>query len=144
MYPKNSMESEFWINLSSKDISSSKIFFERLGFSINKKFEAPHMLSIFLGNKKIVLNLFTEDLFQKFIGQCITDTNQSNEVLFSLGTNNKEEVDKIAKLAEAAGAEVYAKPSYKDNWMYGCAFRDLDGHRWNILYMDMSKMPKAQ
>lgn len=28
------------------------------------------------------------------------------------------------------------------NWMYGAGFTDLDGHRWNVLYMDMSKMPK--
>ena len=27
-------------------------------------------------------------------------------------------------------------------WMYGFGFCDIDGHRWNVLYMDMSKMPK--
>jgi predicted lactoylglutathione lyase len=27
--------------------------------------------------------------------------------------------------------------------MYGCVFADLDGHRWNVLYMDMSKMPQG-
>jgi len=26
--------------------------------------------------------------------------------------------------------------------MYGFAFADLDGHRWNQVYMDFSKMPK--
>ena len=34
-----------------------------------------------------------------------------------------------------------ASPAESQGWMYGCAFADPDGHRWNVLYMDMSKMP---
>jgi predicted lactoylglutathione lyase len=35
-----------------------------------------------------------------------------------------------------------ASPTHAENqgWMYGCSFSDLDGHRWNILYMDYSKL----
>lgn len=28
-------------------------------------------------------------------------------------------------------------PSEMKGWMYGCVFTDLDGHKWNVLYMDL-------
>ena len=97
---------------------------------------------MFVGNKKTVLNLFTEGMFQGFIGgHPMTNTAQSNEVLFSIGAGSPKEVDELANKAEKAGGTLYGKPGYKDGRMYGCGFTDSDGHRWNVLYMDMSKMP---
>jgi len=138
------MENEFWLNLSSKDLVKAKVFFTKIGFVMNERHQAPHMVSMFIGKKSIVLNLFTENLFQGFIGgHPITKTSQSTEVLFSIGAASTLEVDEIARKAERAGGTVYAKPGFKDGWMYGCGFTDLDGHRWNVLYMDMNKMPTA-
>ena len=138
------MENEFWLNLPSKNLVNAKEFFIKLGFTMNERHQAPHMVSMLIGNKKTVLNLFTEELFQQFIGgHPITNTNQSNEILFSIGAASPQEVDRLAAKAEMAGGTVYAKPGSKDGWMYGCGFIDLDGHRWNVLFMDMSKIPKA-
>ena len=138
------MEHEFWLNLSSKDLVKAKEFFTKIGFTMNDHHQAPHMVSMLIGNKKTVLNLFSEGMFQGFIaGHPITKTSQSNEVLFSIGAASSKEVDEMAKRAEMAGGTVYGKPGYKDGWMYGCGFADLDGHRWNILYMDLNKMPKG-
>lgn len=139
------MQNEFWINLPSKDLVKAKEFFKKLGFEMNEQHQAPHMVSMFVGHKKVVVNLFIESLFQGFIGgHPITNTSQSNEVLYSLGAGSPEEVDEIARKAVEAGGSLYGKPGYKDGWMYGCGFADLDGHRWNILFMDMSKMPKPR
>ena len=125
-----------------KKFERSKRFFIKLGFTINDRHSAPHMVSLFVGNKKVVLNLFSEKMFQGFIGgQAISNTAQSNEVLFSIGAQSPAEVDAMAKKAVDAGGTLYGKPGYTDGWMYGCGFTDLDGHRWNILFMDMSKMP---
>lgn len=138
------MENEFWLNLSSKDLKKSKEFFEKLGFKMNERHQAPHMVSMFIGNKNVVLNLFTEELFKGFIGgHAITATAESNEILFSIGAGSPAEVDTMAQKAVDAGGKLYGKPGYKDGWMYGCGFADLDGHRWNILYMDMNKLPKG-
>lgn len=137
------MKNELWLNLSSKNLPKAKEFFSKLGFIMNERHQAPHMVSIFIGSNKIVLNLFTEELFQGFMGgQPITNTSKSNEVLFSIGASSPEEVDEIASKVIDAGGVLYGKPGYKDGWMYGCGFVDLDGHRWNILYMDIAKMPK--
>ncbi len=137
------MEKEVWLNLGSKDLVKAKTFFTKIGFTMNERHNAPHMVSMFVGSKNLVVNLFSEDLFQSFIGgQSITDTKQSNEILFSIGAASPAEVDEIARKAVDAGGILYGKPGYKDGWMYGCGFCDLDGHRWNVLFMDMSKMPK--
>jgi predicted lactoylglutathione lyase len=63
--------------------------------------------------------------------------------LFSFDAESREEVDEMAKKVKAAGGTLYAEPAENQGWMYGFAFVDPDGHRWNMLYMDMSKMPKG-
>ena len=109
------MENEFWLNLSSKDLPRAKEFFVKLDFTMNERHQAPHMVSMFIGNKKTVLNLFTEELFKGFIGgHSITETSQSNEVLFSIGAGSPKEVDDMAQKAVDAGGALYGKPGYKD------------------------------
>jgi len=85
--------------------------------------------------------LFTEATFKNFTGNEIPDSNEGTEVLFSIGAENREEVDEMAEKVVKAGGTIYAEAEDNDSWMYGCGFADLDGHRWNVLYMDMSKMP---
>jgi hypothetical protein len=70
--------------------------------------------------------------------------NQGTEVLSSIGAESREEVDEMLRKAVDAGGTVFSESQEKDGWMYGCGFADLDGHRWNALFMDMSKMPKNQ
>jgi predicted lactoylglutathione lyase len=73
----------------------------------------------------------------------VVDTGKGSEVLFSFDAESREEVDALAKKVEHAGGDIYGQPSETQGWMYGFAFADPDGHRWNMLYMDMSKMPKG-
>ena len=137
------MKNDLWLNLSTKNMERARKFFTDLGFEMNNAHPAPHMVSMFLGDNKVVLNIFAEEMFREFIGgHKVSDAKESNEVLFSLGAGSAEEVDNWMEKAVKAGATVYAKPGYKDGWMYGAGFVDPDGHRWNLLYMDMSKLPK--
>ncbi|MCY7293050.1 MAG: SRPBCC domain-containing protein, partial [Ferruginibacter sp.] len=93
-----------------------------------------------MGEKKIALMLFPEAVFTSFTQHAIADTNIGVEMFISIDAETRDEVDELAKNAVDAGADLFARPGEKDGWMYGCAFADLDGHRWNILYTDMSKM----
>lgn len=135
------MENEFWLNLASKDLKKSKEFFTKLGFEMNDKHPNPGMVSMFIGNKRVVLNLFPAATFEGFSQQPLNDTTKTAEILFSIGAGSRAEVDALSQKAVDAGGTLYAKPREKDGWMYGSGIVDLDGHRWNILYMDMSKMP---
>lgn len=102
------------------------------------------MSSVFAGTENIVIMLCAESVFQGFTQNKLADTKQTTEVLFSFDAESIEEVDELAEKAQAAGGTLYAKPAENQGWMYGCGFADLDGHRWNVLYMDMSKMPNFQ
>ena len=62
--------------------------------------------------------------------------------MINIDAQSKEEVDQMAEIVRATGGKIYAEPGESEGWMYAFGFEDLDGHRWSILYMDYSKMPK--
>lgn len=137
------MIKELWLNLPSKNVKKSTEFFLQMGFKLNERYgNTEHSASFLVGDKNIVVMLFAEHIFKSFTGNDITDTRLSTEILLSIDAQSKEEVDAYAKKAASAGGSVYHEPAESQGWMYGCGFCDLDGHRWNVLYMDMSKMPK--
>jgi uncharacterized protein len=136
------MTRELWINLPVKDIHISKEFFTKLGFSFNPRFSNNNDTAcITVGTKNINVMLFKEATFNGFTKNKTADTSQVTEVLFSIDAESRDEVDEMAKKVAYAGGNVFSQPAESQGWMYGCAFADPDGHRWNVLYMDMSKMP---
>ncbi len=139
------MTKEIWINLPVKDVAASKAFFKSLGgfFRLHPAHEGnPDMGAVQAGDHNVMVMLFPEEQLKSFTQNPITDTKTSTEVMFSFSAETKEEVNKMAESVKAAGGNVFAPPAEIQGWMYGCAFADLDGHRWNMLYMDMEKMPK--
>lgn len=135
------MIKDLWINLPVKNIAASKTFFLELGFSFNtQQGNTNHSACLLVGEKNVVVMLFNEAAFKGFTNSSISDTQQATEVLLSIGVDSKDAVDEIAKKAVAAGGSTNHQPSQMQGWMYGCVFTDLDGHKWNVLYMDMSKM----
>lgn len=100
--------------------------------------------SLLIGAKNVQVLLFEEKLFSSFSGSGIADTSKGNEVLFSIDAENMEEVDILARKVKKAGGRVFSEPAEKDGWMYGFGFSDPDGHRWSVLYMDMSKSQVQQ
>lgn len=135
---------QFWINLPVKDIKRSKEFFGKMGFQFNTQYgDNPNSASLLLGEKGVVVMLFDEPTFKGFTNCDVTDANRSTEVLLSVDAQSKEEVDEMARKAVELGGSSNHKPQEMSGWMYGCVFSDPDGHRWNVLYMDMSKMTKG-
>ena len=86
--------------------------------------------------------LFEEAMFKGFLRNNVADTTKVNEVLFSFDAESRQEVDEVAAKVKAAGGVVFAEPGESQGWLYGCGFTDPDGHRWNPLFMDKSKLPK--
>ena len=136
------MAKDFWLNLPVKDIKKSKEFFTQLGFQFNAQYSSDNSACLLVGEKNIVVMLFEEPAFKGFINRDIADTRQCTEVLLSFDAQSKKEVDELVQKVIAAGGKSNHQPSEMKGWMYGCVFSDIDGHRWNILYMDMNKMPQ--
>ncbi|MCZ2260916.1 VOC family protein [Sporosarcina sp. G11-34] len=138
------MSRGLWLNLPVREPERAKAFYTQLGFRLNEQYASQDgSFSLIVGDNQVVLMLFPESVFRGFVRNEIADSSQGTEVLFSLGANSRDEVDEFALKVEIAGGTVFSKPAEKDGWMYGCGFADPDGHRWNILYMDMSKMPQG-
>jgi predicted lactoylglutathione lyase len=136
------MTKQIWLNLPVKDVAKSKAFFSKIGFSFNEEHDTPSSTCMLVGEGKFVIMLFEENMFTDFSQNKLTDTKTSSEVLLSIDAESKEEVDALAKNVQEAGGTVFAAPAESRGWMYGCGFADLDGHRWNSLFMDFSKIPK--
>lgn len=134
------MTKQIWLNLPVKEVAASKAFFSKIGFSFNEEHDTPSSTCMVVGEGKFVVMLFEESLFAGFSQNKITDTKTSSEVLISIDAESKQEVDELAKKVQEAGGNVFASPAESQGWMYGCGFADLDGHRWNVLFMDFSKL----
>ncbi|MCE9608580.1 MAG: VOC family protein [Planctomycetia bacterium] len=138
------MINQLWINLPVKDVAKAREFFVKIGFTLNPQYgNGPGSASLLVGTKSTCVMLFPEATFQSFVMNEVADPRRATEVLFSIGADSRAEVDEMAQKVAAAGGTVFAEPSAKGDWMYGCGFIDPDGHRWNMLYMDMSKIPKG-
>jgi predicted lactoylglutathione lyase len=85
--------------------------------------------------------LHAEPVFKSFTQQDITDTSKSREVIVGLSAESREQVDDLVDKAIAGGGEALGEPE-DQGFMYMRAFRDLDGHQWSFIYMDMSAMPE--
>jgi len=134
------MTKEIWLNLPVKDVEKTKSFFTEIGFNVNEHApKSPTMASFKFGQKDFVVNFFTETVFKSFTPFGIADLTNTAACLISIDAETPAEVDDILAKAEAAGGTVYAKGGEKDGWMYGGGFTDLDGHKWNVLFMDFSK-----
>ena len=137
------MAKELWINLPVKDINKSKEFFSKLGLSFNEQQGGDDMACLVVGEKNFHVLLFAEDTFKGFTKNEIPVGGQTTEVLFSIEVESREEVDETAKKISDAGGTIFSEPEEIQGWMYGCGFADLDGHRWNVMQMDFSKIQQA-
>jgi len=136
------MTKELWINLPVKDVGKAKTFWSKLGFSFDEKHGGVDMACLIVGEKNFNVLLFAENTFKGFTKNEIPVGGQTTEVLFSIEVKSREEVDETAKKVREAGGTIFSEPEEIQGWMYGCGFADLDGHRWNVMQMDFSKMPQ--
>ena len=91
--------------------------------------------------ENIYAMLLIEKFFKTFIKKEISDATKNTEVLMALSVESKDVVDQMVQKAIDAGGKEPREPQ-DDGWMYGRGFEDLDGHLWEIFYMDESKMDK--
>ncbi|CAC9974238.1 extradiol dioxygenase [Flavobacterium sp. WLB] len=134
------MTKQIWLNLPVKSVAKAKDFFWKIGFSFNEQHDTPSSTCMVVGESHFVVMLFEESLFEGFSQNKITDTKASSEILISIDAESKEEVDELAQKVQDAGGTIFSSPAESQGWMYGFGFADIDGHRWNVLFMDFTKL----
>jgi len=133
------MSKQIFINLPVKDLKKSITFFKKLGFKFNPQFTDDKAACMIIG-ENIYSMLLLEKFFKSFTKKKVADAKKTTEVLIAIDVKGRKDVDRMIKKAVAAGGSLYNKPQ-DHGWMYGHSFADLDGHQWEVLYMDESKMP---
>jgi predicted lactoylglutathione lyase len=135
------MAKQIFLNLPVKDLQKSITFFTKLGFTFNPQFTDEQATCMIISDN-IFAMLLVENRFKDFTKKPIADAHQTTEVLIAIDAESSVAVDEMVQKAVAAGGSIYADPQ-DHGWMYGHSFADLDGHQWEILYMDASAIPKG-
>ena len=135
------MAKQVFIHLPVKDVKRSMKFFSKLGFSFNQQFTDDKAACMIIG-ENIYSMLLHEEYFKTFTKKEISDAKKKTEVLISIDADSREKVDETVKKAVEAGGIIYMEPQ-DHGWIYGRSFADLDGHQWEVLYMDEKAMPKS-
>ena len=136
---RNNMAKSIFVNLIVDNLSDSKRFFEKLGWSFNPQFTNDEAAAMVI-NESIYAMLHTPESIRRFTQKEIVDSKNFTEVLLALQLESREEVDDFMKRVEAAGGSEQREPE-EHGFMYGRAFEDLDGHIWEVFWMDPSQMP---
>jgi predicted lactoylglutathione lyase len=128
------MSREIFVNVPVRDLPKSKEFFAALGFTFNAQF-TDEKAACMIVNEKAYFMLLTEPFFRGFMKNEICDTSTHTEALFALSCTSKAEVDQMVRKALDGGGRPAMDPT-DHGFMYSWSFYDLDGHHWEVLWMD--------
>lgn len=133
------MKAQIFINLPVHDLNKSIEFYTKMGFTNNPQF-SDDTAKCMVFSDEIYVMILTHEKFKQFATKPISDASKSTAVLLSLAVESLEKVNEIVDNAVSAGG---TEPvPFKDyGFMQQRTVEDLDGHTWEIFYMDMSNMP---
>ena len=135
------MATKIFVNLPVKDLNKSIEFFGKLGYTFNPQF-TDETATCMIISEDIYAMLLTHAKFQTFTPKAICDATKSTEVLVCLSSPSRNDVDGMVRKAVAAGATTYNEPQ-DYGFMYGHGFQDLDGHVWELAYMEASAIKQV-
>jgi predicted lactoylglutathione lyase len=128
------MSRKIFVNVAVRDLEKSKAFFTKLGFTFNPRFTDENAACMVLSDDGYVM-LLTTPFFERFTKRAICDTRTHTEALLALSCESRAEVDELVEKALLAGGSA-AMPPQDHGFMYAHSFYDVDGHHWEVLWMD--------
>lgn len=136
------MSTQIFVNLPVKDLKRSIAFFTQLGFQFNPQF-TDETATCMIVSENIFVMLLTHEKFKTFTPNEICDATKSTEVLTCLSMESRAKVDEMVRNAIAAGGKTYNEPQ-DHGFMYAHGFQDVDGHIWELIYMEPSAINQAE
>ena len=130
---------KLFVNIPVADLQRSIVFFEALGFRFNPHFTDATATCMLVGEDAYFMLLSTER-FASFSKRPMGDTRTETNALFAVSVDSREAVDAMVHRAVAAGG-THALDPQDHGFMYGWSFYDLDGHHWEVFWMDPSAIP---
>ena len=134
------MTTSIFVNLPVKDLKTSMAFFAALGWHHNPQFTDETAASIVISDT-IYAMLLTHDKYREFTDREIADATKTSEVLIALSVDTPEEMTRLCDTALAKGGKE-PKPPQDYGFMKSRTFTDLDGHHWEVVWMNPEGMPQ--
>jgi hypothetical protein len=134
------MSTKIFVNLPVTDLTRTKDFFASLGFSFNAQFTDEKAACMVIGEDIFVM-LLVKEFFQTFTQKEVANAHNSTEAIIALSADSRQKVDEMIHKAVAAGGST---PNGKQDhgFMYSWGFQDLDGHLWEVIWMDPKTINK--
>ena len=132
------MTTQIFVNLPVKNLDRTVEFFTKLGYSFNPQFTDENATCMIV-EENIFVMLLVEPYFRTFIDKDICDATRQTEVIVCLSAESRDKADELVAKAVAGGGKATASKDY--GFMYQTGFQDLDGHLWELAYMDPNAAP---
>lgn len=130
-----------YINLPIRNVADTDVFFASLGMEKNKQFSSEDTTNAKINENTFVM-LLEDTRFATFVGGAPEAIN--NNLTIALQFDSVNEVNTFFEKAVIAGATDVTKSSPESEaFMYGRAFRDINGHIWE-LFTFIAEMPVSK
>ena len=129
-----------FINMPVTDLDRAKAFWEALGFEINPAFTDHNAACVVIEKDHSYAMIVTREFYQTFTDLPLGDPAKNPTSGTSIFVNSREEVDAAVERGLAAGGRE-AQPPADYGFMYQRGIADLDGHQWEVFYMDEAQFP---
>ena len=131
-----------FVNLPVADIARSKAFFAQLGFSYDPRFTDDETAACMLVGEQASVMLLSHETFAQFSKLPMADPATHALALYCFSVSARDEVDTVAEAALAAGGTEADGPE-DHGFMYSRSFFDLDGHGWQVMWMDPAAVERG-
>jgi predicted lactoylglutathione lyase len=134
--------SQIFLNLPAKDVVASMDFYAKMGFTNNPQF-SDESAKCMVFSEHIFLMLMTHERFATFVTKPITDVSKTISAILSLSVESVDRMNEMVNNALTVGGNEPVEA--KDHgFMQQRTLEDLDGHTWEIFYMDITKFPAQE
>lgn len=125
-----------WANLAVANLERTQKFYEVLGIKPNNPHTSNDLVSFFFGENDFIIHFFLKNILESNVKDVnFGDSQISNEIIFTISAESKEQADQWANEVESAGGTIVSKPTSFGNNYYGFVFADPDGHKFNVFKM---------
>ena len=136
------MATQIFVNLPVRDLPRSVAFFTSLGYAFDPAFTDENAACMVVGPNIFVM-LLIEGFFKTFTTKQLCDATRSTEVLVCLSCESRAQLRDLVSRAVAAGATL-PNDAKDHGFMYQHGFQDLDGHLWELVYMEPGRSAKGR
>ena len=123
-----------FVNLPVADLPKSVDFFTQLGFAFNSQFTDENATCMVINDQSFVM-LLVRPFFATFVSKDLADPATTTGAIVTVSAESRGEVDTLVDRALELGSAATKEPQ-DEGFMYGRSFYDLDGHAWEVMWMD--------